>query len=91
MEREVAALRQSTGASSGRDLEAILAALGAVAPAGRTVSAIDFNATEARVKGLQLAEPDLANVAAQLTSFGYVTRNEGDTMIIRQEGARPAP
>lgn len=91
MEREVAALRQATGASSGRDLEAILAAVGAVAPTARAASSIDYSAGEARIKGMQLTQPDAANVAAQLASFGYTTRFEGDTTLIRQDGARPAP
>jgi len=88
MDREVAALRQATGAASLRDLEAMLAAVGTAAPAGQTVSAIDYSAGEARVKGLQLAGPDASNLSAQLTRQGYSLRADGDTTIIRPSGTR---
>ena len=53
MAREVATLRQATGAPSNRDLEAILAAAGSALPAGKAVTAIEFAAGEARLQGTQ--------------------------------------
>ena len=86
MDREVAALRQATGTASSRDLEAMLAALGTAAPAGQSISAIEFSAGEARVKGLQLAAPDATNLSSQLGVLGYSSRTDGDTTTIRQSG-----
>ncbi len=85
MEREVAALRQATGAASGRDLEAILMALSAAAPANRTLAAIEFVAGEARVKGLQLSVQEAASLSGQLKNQGYAARQESDTVFIKQE------
>jgi general secretion pathway protein L len=85
MERQVAALRQATGASSGRDLEAILSALGAALPTGRTPVAIEFAAGEARFKGLQLSSQEAAGLADQLKQQGYAAGLDGDTLRIKQE------
>ena len=54
MEKEVAALRQLTGGTSGRDLEAMLGALSTASPPQRPIGAIDFAAGELRVKGAGL-------------------------------------
>ena len=85
MEREVAALRQATGAASGRDLEAILAALGAATPAEKSASAIEFSAGEARIKGLQLSPQESGDLSARLRGLGYTARLEGDTTIVKQD------
>src|SRR2546426_914336 len=85
MEREVAALRQATGAASGRDLEAILAALGAAIPADQAASSIEYVAGEARIKGLQLSTQQASSLSGQLRSMGYSARQEGDTVLIKQE------
>ena len=84
MEREVAALRQSTGAVSERDLEALLVALGSAMP-GKSASAIEFLSGEARVKGLQITAPEGAGLSAQLKSQGFNLRLEGDLAIIKQD------
>lgn len=85
MEREVAALRQATGAASGRDLEAILAALGTALPSERSAGSIEFAAGEARVKGLQLSAQEAASVSGQLRRLGYGARLEGDTLFVKQD------
>lgn len=85
MEREVAALRQATGATSGRDLEAMLAALGSAMPAGRSAGAIEFTSGETKVKGLQLSAQDVASLTGLLRSRGYSARVEGDVVFIRQD------
>jgi general secretion pathway protein L len=87
MEREVAALRQATGATSGRDLEAMLAALGTAAPADRSAGAIDFLAGEVKIKGLQLSAQEASSLSAQLKSQGYAARQEGDALIVKQDAA----
>ena len=88
MEREVAALRQATGAASGRDLETILGALSTVAPANRNLSAIEFVANEIRVKGLGLSAEETADVTRRLQAARYVARTEGDSLLVRQEAER---
>lgn len=88
MEREVAALRQATGAASGRDLEAMLTALGTALPEGKTISALDYTPGETRLKGLGLSAPESTAAAARLHSLGYATRADGDVVVLQQESAR---
>lgn len=87
MEREVAALRQSTGAASGRDLEAMLAALGLATPADRSLMAIEYSPGEARLKGLRLDASQLAGLSTQLSALGYTAQLDGETTIIRQQAS----
>jgi general secretion pathway protein L len=88
MERELAALRQSTGATSGGDLEAMLGAASAVVPAGKTVTALEFSAGELRLKGLQLKTEEAATVGTLLKTQGYRARVEADALVL-QAGAQP--
>ncbi len=85
MERQVAVLRQSTGASSGRDLEAMLAALGAALPTTQKASAIEFAAGEVRLKGLNLEPAELALLAAQLKGQNYQARQESDALVVQAQ------
>ena len=87
MEREVAALRQATGAASGRDLESMLAALAAAAPPGLAPTAIEFTGNELRLKGPGAA-PAAQQAGPSLQAFGYKASSEGDTLVVRQ-GATP--
>ena len=96
MERQVAVLRQSTGASSGRDLETMLAALGGVLPLGPTsqkASTIEFAAGEVRLKGLSLEAADIATLTAQLKSQGYAVRLESEVLVMQalQTSAKGTP
>ena len=96
MERQVAVLRQSTGASSGRDLEAMLAALGAalpLGPGGQKARAFEFVAGEVRLKGLSLEAADVDTLAAALQSQGYSVRQESDVLVIQalQPTAKETP
>ena len=84
MERELALLRQASGASTGRDLEPILAALGSVARADLSLGAIEFMGGEARLKGLQLAVPEASQMTEKLQRLGYAARLEGDTFFVKQ-------
>lgn len=88
MERAVAALRQATGAASGHDLEAILANLSALVPANRSLTAIEFAAGEARVKGLHLNADETSVLATRLQASGYAARLEADTLVVRPEAER---
>ena len=88
MEREVAALRQATGATSGGDLETMLAALGSATPVDRSASAIDFLAGEVKVRGLQLSAQEASSLSARLKAQGYTARQEGDALIVKQDAAR---
>jgi general secretion pathway protein L len=88
MEREVSVLQQATGAISNQDLEAILGTLGAVTPANQGLTAIEFAAGEARLKGLQIKPEETQNFAAQLETRGYRARWEGDQLLIQAEISR---
>jgi len=88
MEREVAALRQLTGATSGRDLEAMLGALGTASPPQRPVSALEFANGELRLKGLAYSADEARNVAAALKAQGLSAVLQGETLVITQ-GAAP--
>ena len=90
MERQVAALRQATGVSSGRDLEAMLAALVTALPSDRSADGIEFVAGEARFKGLKLQGADTAPLVAQLKALGYIARVESDVLSLRAVGS-PSP
>lgn len=89
MAREVAALRQATGATSGRDLEAMLGALGQTLPAGQVVGAIEYSAGAARLKGLQLGAAELGELATALRPLGYAARAEGDSLLVQAAEANP--
>jgi general secretion pathway protein L len=88
MAREVALLRQSTGVASGRDLESMLAALGAAVPPGRTVAGLEFNGSQLQVRGLGLAPEELAATAANLKAQGYGATAQGELLVITAEDAR---
>ena len=88
MEREVAALRQRSGMASGRDFEALLAALGAAVPPGRTPSAIEFTGSELRVRGLALGPQEFPALAANLKAQGYSAQLQGDSLVVTAEDAR---
>ena len=87
MEREVATLRQASGAASERDLETMLAVAGAAIPVGRVPGSIEFAAGEARLKGLQLNAQEGSSLALQLKSLGYAARVEGETTIIKPDAS----
>lgn len=88
MERELGLLRQGSGALSGRDLEVMLGAVGAVLPDGSTPTAIDFVPGQAGVKGLGLNASQVALVTGKLAGLGYVARLDGERLVVRA-GDRP--
>ena len=85
MEKEVAALRQVTGATSGRDLEAMLGALSAASPPQRPIAGLDFSGGELRLKGLAYDPAQARSVAAALKSQGYSLAVQGDAAVMTQE------
>lgn len=85
MEREVAALRQATGATSGRDLEAMLGALASSLPPTRAASALDYANGELRVRGLALGPEEARNVAGAMKARGYNAVMTGDVLAITAE------
>jgi general secretion pathway protein L len=85
MEREVAALRQAAGASSGRDLETMLGALTTAAPPQRAVSGIDYVNGELRVRGMALGSEEARSVAGALKGQGYTGVMNGDALVVTQE------
>jgi len=88
MEREVAALRLRSGMASGRDFEALLAALGAAVPPGRTPAALEYSGGELRVRGLALVPDEFSALAANLKAQGYAAQLQGDGLVVRAEDAR---
>lgn len=84
MQREVTALRQLTGATSGRDLEAMLGALTTASPP-RAIGALDYAGGELRLKGLAYTPEEAASVAARLKSQGYSSVVQGETLVLTPE------
>ena len=86
MEKEVAALRLATGASSGRDMEAMLGALSVAAP-GQSVAGLEFNGASLRARGLASSPEQVAGVAMRLKSQGYAAVMQGDALVLTMEGS----
>jgi general secretion pathway protein L len=86
MEKEMAALRQAAGATSGRDLEAMLGALSTASPPTRVVSGLEFSQGELQVKGLAYSPDEARAVAAALKSQGFSANLRGETLAITPEG-----
>ena len=85
MEREVAALRQLTGAASGRDLETMLGAIATAAPPGRSATAIEYSGTELRVRGLAANDAEAQPLLQGLRGQGYAASLQGDLLVVRPE------
>jgi general secretion pathway protein L len=88
MEKEAALLRQTVGATSPRDLEAMLDALAAAAPPVRPLTAIEYTAGELRLKGQPYTPEEVRGWAASLRNLGYVAELRGDALVVKPE---PAP
>jgi general secretion pathway protein L len=87
MEREVAALRQRSGATSGRDLEAMLGALATAMPSPRPVSGVEYSGSELRLKGLAYSPDEARALAATLKRQGYSATPQGDSLVIAPAAA----
>ncbi|HYD76810.1 type II secretion system protein GspL [Ramlibacter sp.] len=85
MEREVAALRQLTGAPSARNLESLLGAVASAAPAGRVATGLDYNGSELRLRGVAANEAEARPLMESLRGRGYVAAWQGDALVVRPE------
>ena len=89
MQREVEALKQRSGASTSTDLEPLLAALGAVLPAGQQPTQLHFVNQSLRIQGLTLDTPQTSAAQAALHSRGLSLRQENnDVWLLQAEAAR---
>ena len=89
MAREVAQLRQATGAPSPRDLEPMLAALGAVSEPGAVAEALDYAAGSLRLRGLRWDAGQPAAANERLGVLGYQARSEGAELVLSAREAQP--
>lgn len=91
MGRELTLLRQAAGATSNSDFESLMSSFSAsfvaVVPVNRTPTAIEFVAPELKLKGLGLTSEQVTQGAERLKSRGISLRSDGDTVVIRAEGA----
>ena len=84
MERELALLRQASGALAPGDLEPMLAAAGSVlAASGSGASAIDFSPGALQLRGLEVAPDTRAAAEGPLQAQGYALRTEGESLWLR--------
>ena len=83
MAKEVAALQQTKGAPSAHDLENILSAFGALAPADTRLDAIEFIANTLRIKGVKLPPEELTRMTLKLKTQGYALSTEGQTLVLQ--------
>ncbi|NBQ88721.1 MAG: general secretion pathway protein GspL [Betaproteobacteria bacterium] len=88
MERELALLRQATGAASARDLEPLLGALARALPAGRTATSIDYGDSGLRLGGLQLNAAEMTALTQSLAASGVSAHAEGDLLVLRAQDRR---
>lgn len=88
MEREVARLRQQGGASSPRDMEAMLKTLAPLLPPGKSVSGLDYSPGQLSLSGLGLTDSELPALRERLAGLGYAVGREGDRLVMK-EAQRP--
>jgi general secretion pathway protein L len=92
MAREVDLLRQSAGAYSQRDLEAMLGALGTALPPDQSLQGIEFGNGEARLVGIATDPDATAALNGKLRAHGLVAQGDGDRLVLRPlpaSGATP--
>jgi general secretion pathway protein L len=83
MERELAILRQASGAVSRRDLEPMLGAVAENAQTVRAPSAIEFAASQLTLKGFQLPPAETGALVKGLTAAGYSGQADGETWVVK--------
>lgn len=84
MARALADLQRRNGTASAADLETMLTRLQVAAPELPAPAAIEFNASELRLKGLDNAA-GLTGATAKLQAQGYGLRLEADTLVMKPE------
>lgn len=80
MAREVAALRHAVGVTTGDEMENMLASFSAAAPAGYSLSAIEYAANQLRIKGTPLENSEALTDALQ--NAGLQASQQGDQWLI---------
>jgi len=89
MQREVEALKQSSGSLTASDFEPLLAALSTVLPAGQTPTQLHFAAQGLHVQGIVLAVDQLSSAQTSLRARGLSLRQEGnDRWLLQAEAAK---
>ena len=83
MEREVATMRQASGAVSPRDLEPMLGAVAENAQTVRAPSAIEFVANQLTLKDFQLPPAEAGALLKGLTAAGYSGLADGETWVVK--------
>lgn len=88
MQRELDLLRQSRGAASAKDLDSMLAALGAHLPAGSAPASLEYSNGELRLSApdLQTQQPALD---AALRNNALSAQWEGAALVVRSRRATP--
>ena len=85
MARALADLQRRNGAASAFDMETMLGQYQAAALDGRAPAAIDFIASELRLKGLDAAAAGSNAMSSRLQARGYSARQDADTLVLKQE------
>jgi len=86
MAREVADLQRRSGQASATDMEQLLAQFGQAAPEAYSLTAIDFDASQLRVKGVGVV--DAPSLTAKFQAAGLNASAQGEQWLI-STGARP--
>lgn len=84
MQREMALLRQDSGALGEGDLEPVLEAVALASPPGQQPAAIEFSGGETRIKGLS----SVAEAMPALQARGLQMRTEAGTLTLRRPSSR---
>ena len=86
MGKEVAALRQTTGAVSSRDLEAMLGALSSAPLPSRPAAAIEYASGELRVRGIASNQDEAEPIVSALAGQGYNASLQGEMLVVTKAG-----
>lgn len=89
MHKEMALLRQQTGALSTRDFESLLAAAAHALPAGQVPARIDYADGQLRLSGLTLSAEQSAALDRQLAARELGTRTEEGVLIVHAARGTP--
>jgi general secretion pathway protein L len=84
MSKEVAALQQTSGAASLRDMEVMMAVFAGVASPATLPTAIDYGVGELKLKGLRLKPEEISSIAFKLKPQAYQVSMEADSLVIKQ-------
>lgn len=91
MSREMALLRQATGANSIQNFESMLSAFGnanrAQSSVFNTPTAIEYIANSVNLKNVKLAANELPTLQEKLKPMGYVLTQNGDTASLKVQAA----